>query len=63
MLILWTIERINRIAAWINIAFFVPIVLVPLTTSLVGQFPHAALAGTLFVLDIRAAAAMGCVAD
>jgi uncharacterized membrane protein len=58
MLILWTIDRVNRVAVWINIGFFVPIVLVPFTTSLVGDFPHATLAGTLYVLDVLAISLM-----
>jgi uncharacterized membrane protein len=52
MLVIWTVEKVNRVAVWINIAFLLPIILVPFTTSLVGEFPHATLAGTMYVLDI-----------
>lgn len=52
MLIIWTVEKVNRIAVWINIAFLLPIILVPFTTSLIGQFPHATLAGTMYVSNI-----------
>lgn len=58
MLILWTIERVNRIAVWINIGFLIPVILVPFTTSLVGEFPHATLAGTIYVLNILAVSLM-----
>jgi uncharacterized membrane protein len=54
-MIFWSIERANRILKWINLAFLVPIVLVPFTTQLVGEFPHAPAAATFYVLDILAA--------
>jgi uncharacterized membrane protein len=55
VLIFWTIDRINRVVIWLNIMFFVPIVLVPFTTQIVGEFPHARLAGVFYMLDILAA--------
>lgn len=58
VLILWSIERVDRVLVWWNVAFFIPIVLVPFTTALLGQFPHANLAGVLYLLDILAAAAL-----
>jgi len=58
MLVIWTVERINRVAVWINIGFLLPIVLVPFSTSLVGQFLHARLAGTFYVLNILAISLM-----
>jgi uncharacterized membrane protein len=54
-MIFWSIERANRILKWINLAFLVPVVLVPFTTQLVGEFPHAPAAATLYVLDVLAA--------
>jgi uncharacterized membrane protein len=58
LLIFWLIERVDRIIVWWNIALLVPIVFLPFSTLLVGQFPHANLAGVIYVLNIRAAAAM-----
>lgn len=55
VLIFWGIERVNRILVWWNVAFFVPIVLVPFTTALLGAFPHANLAGVFYLLDILGA--------
>jgi uncharacterized membrane protein len=58
LLIFWLIERVDRIIVWWNIALLVPIVFLPFSTLLVGQFPHANLAGVIYVLNILAAAAM-----
>ena len=56
VLIFWSIERINRVLIWWNVALYVPIVLIPFTTSLLGSFPHSSLAGVLYLLDILGAA-------
>lgn len=56
--IFWSIERVNRVLIWWNVAFFIPIVLVPFTTALIGSFPHSNLAGVLYLLDILAAAVL-----
>ena len=53
--VFWTIDRVNRQVVWLNTLFFVPIVLSPFTTLLVGQFPHANYAAVLYVADILAA--------
>jgi uncharacterized membrane protein len=53
--VFWAIESVNRQAVWLNLLFFVPIVLSPFTTILVGQFPHANYAAVLYVADILAA--------
>jgi uncharacterized membrane protein len=58
VLIFWGIERVNRILVWWNVAFYIPIVLVPFTTALLGGFPHANLAGALYLLDILGASLM-----
>jgi uncharacterized membrane protein len=52
--VFWTIESVDRQVVWLNSLFFVPIVLSPFTTSLVGQFPHAHYAAALYVADILA---------
>jgi uncharacterized membrane protein len=58
LLIFWLIERVDRIIVWWNIALLVPIVFLPFSTLLVGQFPHANLAGVIYVLNILAATSM-----
>jgi uncharacterized membrane protein len=50
--VFWTIDRVDRTVVWLNALFFVPIVLSPFTTILVGQFPHANVAALLYVADI-----------
>ena len=58
LMIFWLIERVDRPIVWWNIALLVPIVLLPFSTSLVGQFPHANIAGAIYVLNVVVAAAM-----
>ncbi|MGB6985433.1 MAG: TMEM175 family protein [Candidatus Aquilonibacter sp.] len=55
VLIFWGIERMNRVLVWWNVAFYIPIVLVPFTTALLGAFPHSNLAGVFYLLDILGA--------
>jgi uncharacterized membrane protein len=52
--VFWTIESVNRQIVWLNTLFFVPIILSPFTTTLVGQFPHANYAAAFYVADILA---------
>jgi len=55
VLVFWTIERVDRILMWWNAAFFIPVVLIPFTTAVIGSFPHANLAGVFYLLDILGA--------
>lgn len=52
--IFWTIDRVDRQVVWLNTLFFVPIVLSPFTTILMGQYPHATYAAVIYVADILA---------
>lgn len=51
-LIFWAIERSNRWLMWLNLAFLFPLVCLPFSTALVGEYPWNGAAATVYMVDV-----------